>query len=137
MRIRISAVISFVTFIYLCSFRMVLTRDVPVITTDQGQISGFFIKMFRTQTIVGYLGIPYAMPPVDERRFMPPVPAEAWQGVRDGSVAQRSCWSVFRMPTKFHDEIYYKMLGFDPKSANNTQFSEDCLYLNIYVPSGI
>lgn len=117
---------------------MVFTRDAPIITIpDQGQISGFFMKMFRTQTIVGYLGIPYAIPPVDERRFMPPGPAETWQGIRDGSVAPKTCWSVLRMPMKFHDEIYYKMLGFDPKSAdNNSEFSEDCLYLNIYTPDG-
>lgn len=136
MKIRISAAISFVTFIYLCSLRMVFSRDAPVITIDQGQISGFFIKMFRTQTIVGYLGIPYALPPVGERRFQPPAPPEAWQGVRDGSVAQKSCWSVSRMPMKFHDEVYYKILGFDPKSVNKSEFSEDCLFLNIYVPAG-
>lgn len=122
------------TILYLCLLRNVFTRDAPVITIpDQGQISGFFMKMFRTQTIVGFLGIPYA----SSSRFTPPGPAKTWEGIRDGSVAQKSCWSVFRMPIKIHDEIYYKMLGFDLNSADNiSQYSEDCLYLNIYTPDG-
>lgn len=137
MKTRLLHSISFTTFAYICSLQIAFTRDAPVITIpDQGQLSGIFIKMLRTQTIVGYLGIPYASPPVEERRFMPPVPAEAWQGIRDGSVAQKSCWSVFRMPMRFHDEIFSKMLGIDPKTTNISQFSEDCLYLNIYVPAG-
>lgn len=138
MKIRFSTIIGFAILTYLSSLRMAFSRDAPVITIpDQGQVSGVFMKMFRTQTIVGYLGIPYALPPNDERRFMPPAPPEAWQDIRDGSVAQKSCWSVYRMPMKFHDEVYYKMVNFDPKAVNESQFSEDCLYLNIYVPAGL
>lgn len=117
---------------------MISTRDAPVVNIpDQGQISGFFIKMFRTQTIVGYLGIPYAQPPVEEKRFMPPAgPYPSWQNVRDGSIAQPQCWSDYRKPTKIHDEIFYKILSVDLKGADESQFSEDCLYLNIYAPDG-
>lgn len=135
MKTRLTVLFSFTIFVHLCL--LVFTRDAPIITIpDQGQISGFFIKMYRTQTIVGYLGIPYATKPIEDRRFMPPGPFESWDGIRDGSIAQKSCWSVFRTPMKFHDEVFYKMLGIDPKPANNSQFSEDCLYLNIYVPDG-
>lgn len=137
MKATLSATVIFVAFTSLCLLRMAFTRDAPVISIpDQGQISGTFMKQLRIQTIVGFLGIPYAAPPIEERRFMPPGPVETWQGIRDGSIAQKSCWSVFRMPMKFHDETFNKILGFDPKTANDSQFSEDCLYLNIYIPDG-
>lgn len=117
---------------------MVSTRDAPVVTIpDQGQISGIFIKMFRTQTIVGYLGIPYAQPPVEEKRFMPPSgPFPSWQGTRDGSIAPLQCWSDFRKPNKFHDEIFHKLLGTDPKASDDSKYSEDCLYLSVFIPDG-
>lgn len=114
-------------------------RDAPIVDIpDQGQISGHFFTMFRTQKIVGYLGIPYAMPPIGDRRFSPPTVGDLppWQGVRNGSQPSLQCWSDTRKPIKNHDEIFYKILNIDPKAANSSQFSEDCLYLNIYVPDG-
>lgn len=129
---------NFFILTFVCIIRTVLSRDAPIVSIPgQGQISGFFIKMFRTQTIVGYLGIPYAEPPVEERRFMPPSgPFPSWQGVRDGSIQPAQCWSDFRKPNKVHDELFYKLLGIDPKVPDETQYSEDCLYLNIYIPDG-
>lgn len=125
--------------ICLCVCRIALCRDAPIVNIpDQGQIMGFFIKMFRTQTIVGYLGIPYAQPPIDDRRFAPPFvdTLPSWQGVRSGANVPMQCWSDVRKPLKNHDEIFFKILGIDPKTSNASQFSEDCLYLNIFVPDG-
>ncbi|XP_055308759.1 neuroligin-3 isoform X2 [Sitodiplosis mosellana] len=92
--------------------------------------------MFRTQTIVGYLGIPYAQPPLEDRRFAPPSqdPLPSWPGIRNGSIPPMQCWSDFRKPIKNHDEIFFKILGIDPRLSNITQFSEDCLFLNIFLP---
>lgn len=129
----------FTILICFCVCRIALSRDAPVVNIpDQGQIMGFFIKMFRTQTIVGYLGIPYAHPPIDDRRFAPPFvdTLPSWQGIRSGANAPMQCWSDVRKPIKNHDEIFFKILGIDPKNSNASQFSEDCLYLNIFVPDG-
>lgn len=129
----------FVIATILCVVDRIRSRDAPIVDIpDQGQISGHFFNMFRTQKIVGYLGIPYAMPPIDDRRFAPPVVegVAAWQGVRNGSQAPLQCWSDLRKPIKNHDDIFYKILNIDPKAADASQFSEDCLYLNIYVPDG-
>lgn len=131
-------IFSILTFSFI--FRMVLSRDAPVVKIpNQGSIMGYFIKMFRTQTIVGYLGIPYANPPIGDKRFAPPniIPnPPSWDGIRNGTIAQMQCWSDVRKPMKVHDEIFFKILGIDTKATNNSQFSEDCLYLNIFIPDG-
>lgn len=129
----------FILFILSCEFWTIFGRDAPVVDIrDQGQIMGFFLKMFRTQTIVGYFGIPYAQPPIEDRRFAPPFvdTLPSWQGVRNGAIVPMQCWSDIRRPIKNHDEIFFKILGIDHKITNTSQFSEDCLYLNIFVPDG-
>ena len=37
----------------------------------------------RLRPVHQFLGIPYGKPPVGNRRFMPPQPAELWSGERD------------------------------------------------------
>src|ERR1700712_4103256 len=69
---------------------------------------------------LGFLGVPYAEPPVGELRFMPPLSPSPWSGVRDalkfGCVAPQDPLSVF------------------PFRAAAPE-SEDCLYLNVYTPA--
>lgn len=127
------------TIVFLNIGWLVMGRDAPVVQIpDQGQIMGFFLKMFRVQSIVAYMGIPYAQPPIDDRRFAPPVvdTLPSWQGIRNATQLPLQCWSDDSKPMKNHDEIFYKILGIDPKQSDPAQFSEDCLYLNIFVPDG-
>jgi para-nitrobenzyl esterase len=49
-----------------------------IATTTAGQVKGISEAGIRR-----FLGVPYAAPPVGERRFMPPQPVEPWEGVRD------------------------------------------------------
>lgn len=126
-------------FIFPLMFRITLSRDAPVVELpSQGQILGFFFKMFRTQTIVGYLGIPYAQPPTEKNRFGEPLttPLPSWEGIRNGKNPPMQCWSNTKKPIKNHDEIFFKILGIDPNMTDSSQFSEDCLYINIFVPDG-
>lgn len=65
---------------------------------------------------VTYSGIPYAAPPVGERRWQPPVRPRPWQGVRDATAPSPYCPQLIRRVA----------VG-----------QEDCLYLDVTVPTGV
>ncbi|WP_067829831.1 carboxylesterase/lipase family protein [Actinomadura kijaniata] len=69
-----------------------------------------------------YLGIPYAAPPTGALRWKPPAPAAPWKGVRDGSKPGDPCTQT-GSKTPWGD------------LAGPGTPSEDCLYLNVHVPS--
>ncbi|MFB4318274.1 carboxylesterase/lipase family protein [Actinomadura sp. 21ATH] len=69
-----------------------------------------------------FLGIPYAAPPTGERRWKAPVPSAPWRGVRDGTKPGNPCMQT-GSKTPWGD------------LAGPGTPSEDCLYLNVHVPS--
>ena len=70
-----------------------------------------------------YLGIPYAAPPVGMLRWRTPGAPSGWTGVRDATQFSQHCISILGSLD-------------DVLSGNATQ-SEDCLYLNVYVPGSV
>lgn len=64
-----------------------------------------------------YLGVPYAKSPVGALRWQPPVPIDAWRGVRDAAQFGGRC-------------AQNADLGLFAKAGGE----EDCLNLNIYAP---
>lgn len=120
-------------------------REAPTITLpDQGMIIGVYLKMFRIQRVLGYLGIPYAHPPVSHRRFSPPEVDNLpkWDGVRNASQLPPDCLQLPKKNMKKHDETFMALLtstrgGGTGNGEDNTRtIDEDCLYLNIYIPDG-
>ena len=85
------------------------------VATSSGAVAGTLVDGVRA-----YLGIPYAAPPVDERRWAPPR-AVSWQGVRNADRTGPECIQMLRP----HDINHY----FGEEAT-----SEDCLYLNIWAP---
>jgi para-nitrobenzyl esterase len=69
-----------------------------------------------------WLGLPYALAPVGERRWRPPEPAPPWPGIREALAFGPHCP---QLPSGF--------AGVDGEAGELTG-SEDCLYLNVYAP---
>jgi len=90
--------------------------DGPVIKTSSGQLRGASVD-----DVSVFKGIPYAAPPVGEYRWRPPQPVIPWEGVRDALTFGPDCaqggW------------------GAAPGTIREGT-SEDCLYLNLWVPKG-
>ncbi|WP_026924166.1 carboxylesterase/lipase family protein [Glycomyces arizonensis] len=86
-------------------------EDPSLVETSSGWLRGTVEEGRRT-----FLGVPYAAPPVGERRWRAAEPVEPWPGVRDatepGSMCPQLDWTV-----------------------GGLAGSEDCLFLNVDVPS--
>jgi para-nitrobenzyl esterase len=68
-----------------------------------------------------FRGLPFARPPVGERRWRPPAELSRWEGVRDATRFGPSCIQ----PARRTASIYADEVG---------PTSEDCLTLNIWAP---
>lgn len=138
----ISLPIVYALIVWLCCpvVQLALAAREPKVVTipQQGDVQGFLMKMHRVQRIIAYLGIPYAMPPIGDDRFRPPVveTLPSWEGVRNASQLQPECWADGRRPAKQHEEAFGRLVG-APRRWSSALFDEDCLYLNIYRPEGI
>ncbi|XP_012215239.1 carboxylesterase 1C [Linepithema humile] len=111
-------------------------RDNPTVKIPgQGTILGKEVSIPGTNMrATQYLGIPYAQPPLGDLRFARPVtdPLPSWNDVRNGTQYAPSCQQVSGR-LKLHEKLYKRLL---PPDMSDPGFSEDCLYLNIFVPDG-
>ena len=73
------------------------------------------------------LQIPFAKPPLGDLRFKKPVPVDPWPEVYDAN----------RLPNSCPQTVYNYLPGFagEDKWNPKTPISEDCLYLNLWVPT--
>lgn len=89
-------------------------RATPVVRTDSGLVRGE-----TADRADRFLGLPYAAPPLRELRFAAPAAPASWKGVRQADRQSPAC------------------LQFQPSGIREEQaVSEDCLYLDLYRPSG-
>uniref|UniRef100_A0A3B4FEA0 Carboxylic ester hydrolase n=1 Tax=Pundamilia nyererei TaxID=303518 RepID=A0A3B4FEA0_9CICH len=99
-----------------------------VVSAKNGKIRGEYVSVKGTERRAKcYLGIPFAQPPVGDRRFSAPRPEEPWEGVRDGTQEPSMC---IQDPELVVNVSKTMSLEFIPPAI-----SEDCLYLNVYTPA--
>ncbi|XP_015223801.2 carboxylesterase 3 [Lepisosteus oculatus] len=100
----------------------------PVVSTRYGSLKGTYSRVKGTDKVVhGYLGIPFAKPPVGALRLSAPQPPEPWEGLRDATKQPSMCIQDVENIKTGLKEIFidFPVLG----------ISEDCLYLNIHTPA--
>jgi para-nitrobenzyl esterase len=97
--------------------------------TRQGRVRGFV----RNGATV-FLGLPYGADTSGPRRFRPPQPPVAWDGVRDATrPGQRAPQVVGAPPSDFAN--YFTGGRFDEISAMQEPMGEDCLIVNVVTPA--
>jgi carboxylesterase type B len=102
----------------------------PIAKTDFGLVQG----IRASDQVNAFLGIPFAKPPINDLRWKPPQPPKQLnqsKGVLNASQFGDSCFQVhygiFLIPGQ---EVDFP----DTTMVTNSQ-SEDCLSLNVFVPS--
>lgn len=99
-----------------------ITWCVPYTTsTSYGSVRGTPITV-GDRTIVGFLGVPYALPPTGNLRFQKPVEPVPWSHFLNATSVSPSC---------LQPENVFLSAGFRDESHH----SEDCLYLNVWTPA--
>src|SRR5580658_3086736 len=91
--------------------------DSLTVKTEQGKVQG---KTISDGKVNAFLGLPYAAPPLGDLRWKAPEPPAKWKGERDATKFGAHCAQVH-----VFDDMVFQDAG--P--------SEDCLFLNVYVPA--
>ncbi|VDK42709.1 unnamed protein product [Anisakis simplex] len=114
----------------LCSVPAIRSRatvhDDAIVHTKLGTIRGVQQK-FEDAVVNAYLGVPFARPPIGSRRFALPELIEPWQGELEARKLARTCYIT-------PDNQFPQFPGAEMWNPPNI-FDEDCLALNIWVPS--
>ncbi|CAC5415630.1 CES3_5 [Mytilus coruscus] len=95
--------------------------DTVTVRTKLGEVLGLR-RMVLGKDLYEFRKIPYARPPVGNLRFEKPQPYGSWESILDARMFGPSC---------FQDKDLFR------KSLLNKNISEDCLFLNIYVPFSV
>mmetsp|Transcript_8347 Transcript_8347/g.9309 ORF Transcript_8347/g.9309 Transcript_8347/m.9309 type:complete len:514 (+) Transcript_8347:36-1577(+) len=86
----------------------------PVVQTKNGPVQGYY-NTTEALPFTYFHGIPYATPPIGDKRFQAPQPVDDWNKIIDAKDFKEACVQGGSMYTL-------------------DQTSEDCLYLNVFTP---
>jgi len=92
-------------------------QNQTAVTESQGRLAG----AVDADGVRSFKGIPYAEPPVGDKRWTAPVAAGPWKGVRDAHDFGASCYETSYSP----QSLFY---------IPQPKLSEDCLFLNVWTP---
>jgi para-nitrobenzyl esterase len=113
---------AFATVVLLCGAAepalAARTAEKAIVFLPQGALAG----RVDTRGVRSFKGIPYAEPPVGNRRWTAPIAAAGWKGERDASRFGANC-----IQPPWPPKIIY--------NDGLSNFSEDCLFLNVWTPA--
>ncbi len=104
--------------------------DAQSVRVEGGQLAGTATSV---PGVRAYLGVPYAAPPVGERRWRPPAAPDAWAGVRAADHVAPSCMQV---SGEVRDAQGGARHPWTPEFMVQNEPSEDCLYVNVWTTAG-
>ncbi len=114
----------FVRTLWIAGFILLVTAGLDsavtpqdLVKTENGILEG---TANGDRTVRIFKGIPFAAPPVGELRWKAPQPAPNWTGVRPANKFGSAC-----LQTDVFGDIYFR----------DSQPSEDCLSLDIWIPA--
>jgi acetylcholinesterase len=112
------------------------TTDDPdnlIVHTQSGHLRGrlFYVNEHldeknKTSRVDAWLGIPFAEKPIGDLKFKRPVPIKGWDGILNATELPNTCYQL--------PDLVLKDFAGSEMWNPNTNVSEDCLYLNIWVP---
>ncbi|XP_014362989.2 neuroligin-1 [Papilio machaon] len=108
-----------------------------LVRTKYGPLRGIVVHSH--PQVEAYLGVPYATPPLGSLRYMPPVTPSQWRTTRLADSVGPACPQAPPAATPHEDALLLHprarirhLEALLPLLANQ---SEDCLYVNLYVPT--
>ena len=114
-----------ITFLAVTALLAVSCAKCPDIPVEGGLVRGV---RSGTPGVTVFKGIPYAAPPVDTLRWREPAPVIPWEGVKVADKFGPICWQEDLSGMPLYGKEFY--------SDGMPEMSEDCLYLNVWAPTG-
>jgi len=129
-RPRPSLTLASIGVLLLCVAAHAVAQSVapPRATLDAGVVQGINVPGHPDEA--AFEGIPFAAPPIGQRRWKPPAPVPHWRGIRLATRLAPVCPQRFPSPEYF-DGIAERVGGRSRHHAP-LKTSEDCLYLDVW-----
>lgn len=112
----------------------------PVVATHYGRLRGTRVTLpgALLGPVLRFLGVPYAAAPTGPRRFQAPEPPASWPGVRNATGFAPVCPQPLDTRALPRDmlPVWFAAAAPEALGAALGEQSEDCLFLNLYVPAG-
>ena len=89
-----------------------------------------YLGIEKDSGVQAFLGIPFAEPPVNELRWERPVPIQGSLGGVDATQFMPACMQTGSGLAWYHGMM--SRVGVDPSLMEGPEYSEDCLYLNVW-----
>jgi len=110
------------------------TKLDPIVHTNCGIVEGAWMQTPGKSDIANFLGIPFAQPPVGERRWRAPETTTPWSGIRQAKCFIRAC-SQLVPEVDIFSNVIAETFDITPPKPPPLDYSEDCLYLNVFTES--